>query len=328
MSARRRRQPAYTLIELLVVIAIIAILIGLILPAVQKIREAANRLRCTNNLKQIGLALHNYHDANGHFPPSYLWTDPGVPAGGGVGNVFDRPPPASFVQPNWPGWGWAALLLPYLEQDNLFGTIDLTGPTVGAQGATARATALRVYTCPSDTRAGTYTVQTVAGAPLVDVTTNSYAGCFGSSRSGRLALLAIVNAPDLGNGIFIRNGRLTIADVTDGLSNTLAVGERAAMFARSPWVGVLDQGTIRTTTGAPVYQSVVHPPPVMVVARTGTKNLNDPYSEPCEFFTPHPGGMPALFADGAVHRIPVSIDLDVYRALGSRAGGEPVSSPE
>jgi prepilin-type N-terminal cleavage/methylation domain-containing protein len=326
MSVRR---SAYTLIELLVAIAIIAILVGLVVPAVQKIREAANRLRCTNNLKQIGLAIHNYHDSNGHFPPSYLWTDHGLPAGGGgIGKVFDRPPPSSFIQQNWPGWGWAALLLPYLEQDNLYRTIDLTAPTVGAQGATARTTALRVFTCPTDTYTGRYTVQTINWAPLVDATTNSYAGCFGSVRALRVPGITIITAPDQGDGMFIRNGKLTTADVTDGLSNTLAVGERAAMFARTPWVGVLDQGTLRTTPGAPVRQSVVEPAPVMVVARAGNKRLNDIFSEPYEFFTPHPAGMTALFADGAVHRIPLTIDLDVYRALASRAGGEPVTPPE
>src|SRR5262249_35169365 len=155
-----------------------------------------------------------------------------------------------------------------------------------------------------------YTVQTITWAPLVDATTNSYAGCFGSVQSLRAPGITIIAAPDQGDGMFIRNGKLTTADVTDGRSNTLAVGGRAAMFAPAPGVGVLDQGTVRTTPGAPVVQSVVHPAPVMVVARAGNKSLNDVFSEPYEFFTPHPAGMNALFADGAVHRIPISIDLD------------------
>src|SRR5262245_46239222 len=108
-----RRRAAFTLIELLVVIAIIAVLVGLLLPAVQKVREAASRLKCANNLKQIGLALHNYYDANGSFPPAF------------VGN----PGTAPANSPAPPGWGWGTWILPYVEQDALYRQIN---PTAGA----------------------------------------------------------------------------------------------------------------------------------------------------------------------------------------------------
>src|SRR5438045_2610945 len=114
----RPRRSAFTLIELLVVIAIIAILIGLLLPAVQKVRESAARLQCQNNLKQIGLALHNYENANKIFPPGYV-SQPEISAMG--------PPDPQFNDAG-PGWGWLTFLLPYVEQDNLYKSFNLALP--------------------------------------------------------------------------------------------------------------------------------------------------------------------------------------------------------
>jgi prepilin-type N-terminal cleavage/methylation domain-containing protein/prepilin-type processing-associated H-X9-DG protein len=324
-----RRRTGFSLIELLVVIAIIGVLVGLLLPAVQKVREAANRSSCQNNLKQIGLALHLYHDTHKHFPAGYLYDAPAAPgraslSGAMTEKKLDRPPPPSnpwVPTPNSPGWGWASLLLPQLEQDNLANLIDYKLPVESPSALAGRTTPLSVYTCPSDTNTGLFTVKTELNLDLAQAATNSYAACFGA--------LGLPNTqPDAGNGIFARNSRTRMADVTDGLSQTLAVGERATLLAQSPWAGVMTGGTCRTTTGAPVYTSVVELAPVMALARVGNKSLNSPYSEPYDFFSPHGGVVQFVFADGSVHALTGGTSVTVLQALATRCGGEDVGWEE
>src|SRR6266436_3233035 len=143
-SNRVQSRGGFTLIELLVVIAIIAVLIALLLPAVQKIRESANRMHCLNNLKQMGLALHHYHDAYRSFPAGFISTliDPSWRLPAGNCNAF--PPERG------PGWSFFTLLLPYLEQENLYRSIRLDLPITDPANATARLTSVKTYLCPSE----------------------------------------------------------------------------------------------------------------------------------------------------------------------------------
>jgi prepilin-type N-terminal cleavage/methylation domain-containing protein len=288
---------AFTLIELLVVIAILAVLLGLLLPAVQKVREAAARTQCGNNLKQIGLALHNYHDTQGSFPAGYLCPPQADP---------------SFTDP---GWGWSAQLLPFLEQDNLHRQINFSLPVAHPSQAAVRTTVLKVFVCPADRATGRFMVQDEAGQPLTEAATNSYAACYGAGGE-------IADEPDAGNGLFFRNSRVRFGDVTDGTSNTLAVGERPALFTQTPWAGAVTGGTARITPGAPTTSTAVEEAPTLPLAHTGSHTLNDRDADPDDFFTPHTAVALMLFADGSVRPVRAGVALPVLQALSTRAGGE------
>jgi len=316
MCSHSRRRGAFTLIELLVVIAIIAILLGLLLPAVQKAREAADRTSCRNNLHQVGLALHLYHDNMGMFPPGYLHQIPGAQPSPSPYHrlIGDRFRFRRLVVNAAPGWGWASLLLPYLEQAPLFDTIRFDLPVDAPSNLAARTAILNVYTCPSDNHTGVFTVlNALTSLPLAEAATNSYAGCYGNY--GPITQSA-------GTGLFYENSRIAIADIHDGTSNTIAVGERAALFAQTPWSGAMSGGSVRTTEGAPAYQSIMEPATVMCLARAGNRYLNDPFSEAYDFFSPHQGMVNFLFADGSVHGLTSQVAPSVVQALATISGEE------
>lgn len=324
------RRKAFTLIELIVVIGILAVLMGLLLPAIQKAREAASRIKCANQMKQMGLALHTRYSDMGRLPPAYsiVSSIPGAPPPAApVPQTHqpykaDWPRPTVFIQPMWPGWGWATLLLPYLEQAPLYQAIDQTIPTTANQLQQLRNTTLSIYTCPSDSSTGEFVILTQFNTWWANAATNSYAACFGAGGD-------LDNAPTDGTGLFAQNSSYQWGDVSDGLSNTMAIGERAALFVQTPWMGVFDQGTVRTTPGAPVFSSIVHPPPSMVMARFNNKAINDPWSEPYDFFTPHFSGvMNIVFADGSVRQFYPSTSVDVLRAIATRAGNESIGISE
>src|SRR5262249_17046401 len=151
-----------------------------------------------------------YHNSHNSFPPGYYYVPPpsppqAVPSGS---HLFDRPPPAAFIAPNGPGWGWAAFLLPYIEQDPLDRSIDHNLPLESPTMTEARTTLPRLYTCPSDRQTGLYTVYTNKNQPLAEAATNSYAACFGAAITMNLN-------PDTSDGLFCRNSAIRIADITD-----------------------------------------------------------------------------------------------------------------
>jgi prepilin-type N-terminal cleavage/methylation domain-containing protein/prepilin-type processing-associated H-X9-DG protein len=296
-----RERGGFTLIELLVVISIIGVLIALLLPAVQQAREAARKSGCQNNLHQIGIALHNYETSKGSFPMGYeSWrsTDPLL---------------------STPGWGWAAQILPELEQRVLYDAANINLPVEDPANQTVRVVAVKTFLCPSDTHSGKFNVVRQDGSTIAEAETMSYAANFGAGGQ-------IPQFPELGNGVFMRNRPVRTQEIADGLSGTLALGERASRMTRNPWAGVMNGSvSVRTPMGN-VTPPGVDPGGVQVLARVGQTTLNSKFSDPADFFGPHPGGAQFLLCDGSVKFIKDGINPGVFRALATRRGNEVVSA--
>lgn len=297
-------RSGFTLIELLVVIAIITILIGLLLPAVQKVREAAARSQCLNNLKQIGLAFHNYHDAHQTLPPGYTASGPYVDG----------------ANDTRPGWGWATYILPYVEQGNLYNQFNLSQPVETFPGIQ---TMLKIYLCPSDIPASMpFAVLNAFGNPIVTAAPSSYAASCGSDASDV--------ADPTGLGLFYRNSHTRLTDISDGTSQTGMVSERAWANSQAIWAGAPSGAVLRAGPLNP-WQTVTEPAPCFVLAHNNWINIRtDADGGLDDFSSYHAGGVNLLFADGSVHFVrsitAEGQDHQDFQSLGTRDGGEVIQS--
>jgi prepilin-type N-terminal cleavage/methylation domain-containing protein/prepilin-type processing-associated H-X9-DG protein len=322
--ATRRGRPGFTLIELLVVIAVIAVLIGLLLPAVQAAREAARRTQCVNNLRQIGIAIHNYESSYGCFPIGYI-SSPGV--------GFRDPQTGDWG----PGWGWLAVILPNVEQGPLYSAINCNLPCWDLANTTCVRVSLQVYLCPTANNPDTTVGVTDADQNLWQGAIfgrANYVHNVGTNDVWSAPATLNYDDPVLGaTGVMYRNSRIRFAAVTDGLSNTVAAGERSPNLADAVWPGVVPGAAhysygqfanddwdgagsyVASNSGPSIYEppAIIHPP-------------NSPVGDTDEMYSLHPGGANVLLCDGSVRFVKQSISLRSWAALSSRSGGEVVSS--
>jgi prepilin-type N-terminal cleavage/methylation domain-containing protein len=292
MSPKRK---AFTLIELLVVIAIIAVLIALLLPAVQQAREAARRSQCKNNLKQIGLALHNYHDSFRVLPPGWIGVTAGAPNIEGLN-----------------GWGWGARILPYVDQAPLYHQLNFNVSVSATENSTQRVIPLSVYRCPSASGPDQWSIADAGGTPLAELASANYVGVFGTSDIDDC--MSTPTVPCLGEGTFYHNSKVRLADMSDGVSNTFMAGEHRTDVAAewfSTWSGVIPGGDDALVR---ILGTTDHTP-------------NHPAHHIDDFSSAHVGGAHFVFGDGAVRFVGTNIDLGVYQSMATRARGDITTGP-
>jgi prepilin-type N-terminal cleavage/methylation domain-containing protein len=278
-------RSAFTLVELLVVIAIIGILVGLLLPAVQAAREAARRIQCTNNVRQLGLATHNYESVYGRVPSG--WVSNGLSGE--------------------PGWGWSAALLPFMEGNNIANKIDWRIAIEDAIHKDVRETVVATFSCPSDPFENTFEIGEDSG--VHHSTVDDGDKLFRVSKSNYIAMFGtfeLEDSPYKGDGMYYGNSKTKFRDVTDGLSNTLMVGERSGQLGGSLWQGNIPDAA---EANARIVGVADHAP-------------NSPVGHFEDFRSYHTGGANFMRADCSVQWLPQTIDEEVYRAMATRSGGE------
>jgi prepilin-type N-terminal cleavage/methylation domain-containing protein/prepilin-type processing-associated H-X9-DG protein len=316
---------AFTLIELLVVIAIIGVLIGLLLPAVQKVRESANRMQCGNNLKQLAMGVHNYHAARGTFPPNSIYT----------------------YDPTMPNWSWLAHLLPYIEQNNLYNQANIGGtpPNAIDQSLPQIATRVKTFLCPSDPNAFKGPVSHASNFDMYDPVLGPltyemtcYRANIGSNWGGGPAGSPLWWGTDPqwcnpdpsnsnpatsydgcanGNGVIWENNNpFGFQRITDGTSNTIMIGEAlTGKDYQNAWCHM--DNAIATCAYPPNAKNPV----------TGLDYPPDQWWNRYAFTSAHTGGVNFAMADGSVQLIQDSISLPLFRALGTSAMGEVATLP-
>ncbi|MGE3806564.1 MAG: DUF1559 domain-containing protein [Gemmataceae bacterium] len=344
------RRSAFTLLELLVVVAIIGVLIALLLPAVQKVREAANRSACQNNLKQIGLALHNYHDMLGGFPPAMVTTGGDNLAKGGDGGFI--------------------YLLHFLEGDNWLRSWDHQSKWYEGTNFNLVEHQVKIYLCPSNRRTGKIDLAFLAakaGRPMPDVAACDYLLCKGANA----ALCENVQVPLSARGVFDVNTRTRLAEIVDGTAHTFAAGEGAGGNPRfglrryyadtsaatdlfpgqSPYIdqswsagpmateelnslGLMGGATFGVTAQRGGHSSPFDEPlnyPYGLASFDFNKSCTNSPTASGEidtiggFRSVHPGGGHFLYCDGSVRFLQENVAPDTYRALSTMAGGENVA---
>ena len=329
---RKRTRGGFTLVELLVVIAIIGILIGMLLPAVQQVREAARRTACKNNMRQLGLALHNYESALSQFPPGYAYQR-GDAYQAATGYLVDP----GYQDANHLGQAWGASILPYIEQGNLHDQVDFRLPCFDSSNLVARETSLEVFLCPTDSWSqNNFVVRDASTAPTEKYAAASYCANWGpaygvTETPGNPSDDVNLDAtPDNSAGPFFRNSKTKFRDILDGTSSTLALGERT----NGP---ILDEN--RNPIGAPPHPNFEN------VWFAATRDVDDPADDHGHMVlfdteygpnrargegtgadrgvsAPHAGLAQFVMMDGSTHTIRESIDLATYRALSSIRGRE------